>query len=184
MSDQVIYQLVKIANDKRPELFNALRTYKQAGPAEAPSMMDKAKDMGNSALAAGKDYAPSIGYGAAGGAIAGIPIALLANALMGKDKSLRGSLRSALMGSLIGGGLGAAGGAGAKAMYNNGYKDQMNSGIDSMSGLAGQGADLLGLGGYNTILGNMPEGQAGPGAPVGTRTGNMGNALKSILGNK
>ena len=172
MSDQVIYQLVKIANDKRPELFNALRTYKQAGPAEAPSMMDKAKDMGNSALAAGKDYAPSIGYGAAGGALAGIPIALLANALMGKDKSLRGSLRSALMGSLIGGGLGAAGGAGAKAMYNNGYSDQMNAGIDSMSGMLGNGLGAMGMDAY----GLSPS--------LGSRSMDFGNAVKGVLGNK
>ena len=176
MSDQVIYQLVKIANDKRPELFNSLRTYKQAADAGAPapalSMMDRAKDMGNSSLAAGKDYAPSIGYGAAGGAIAGIPIALLANALMGKDKSLRGSLRSALMGSLIGGGLGAAGGAGAKAMYNNGYKDQMNSGIDSMSGMLGKGLGAMNMDAY--------QGEAGP----SLRSNSLGNLLKGVLGNK
>lgn len=176
MSDQVIYQLVKIANDKRPELFNALRTYKQAGDdkASAPalSMMDRARDMGNSSLAAGKDYAPSIGYGAAGGAIAGIPIALLANALMGKDKSLRGSLRSALMGSLIGGGLGAAGGAGAKAMYNNGYKDQMNSGIDSMSEMLGKGLGSIGMDAY----GLSPS--------LGSRSNDLGGAVKNILGNK
>jgi hypothetical protein len=132
MSNQVISQLVKIANDKRPELFNALRSYKQA---EEKGMMGKAmdsvKDFGNTSLAAGKDYAPSIGYGAAGGAIAGIPIALLANALMGKDKSLRGSLRSALMGSLIGGGVGAAGGATAKALHNNGFGAKMDSGLDT-----------------------------------------------------
>lgn len=172
MSDQVIYQLVKIANDKRPELFNALRTYKQAQDAPALSMTDRAKDMGNSALAAGKDYAPSIGYGAAGGALAGIPIALLANALMGKDKSLRGSLRSALMGSLIGGGLGAAGGAGAKAMYNNGYGDKMDAGIDSMSGVLGRGLGAMGMDVY------------GQGPALGSRSMDLGNAVKNVLGNK
>lgn len=173
MSDQVIYQLVKIANDKRPELFNALRTYKQADEqGMMGKAMDSVKDFGNSSLAAGKDYAPSIGYGAAGGALAGIPIALLANALMGKDKSLRGSLRSALMGSLIGGGLGAAGGAGAKAMYNNGYKDQMNTGIDSMSGILGRGLGAMGMDAY--------QGEAGP----SLRSNSLGNAVKGVLGNK
>ena len=132
MSNQVISQLVKIANDKRPELFNALRNYKQAEKGVMEGAMDSVKDFGNRSLAAGKDYAPSVGYGAAGGAIAGIPIALLANALMGKDKSLRGSLRSALMGSLIGGGVGAAGGATAKALHNNGFGPQMDSGLDSI----------------------------------------------------
>lgn len=153
MSQQVISQLVKIANDKRPELFNALRNYKQAGvigdSMEAvkdfgSKSMDSIKDFGSKSLDAGKDYAPSVGYGAAGGAIAGIPIALLANALMGKDKSLRGSLRSALMGSLIGGGVGAAGGATAKALHNNGFGAQMDSGLDT----AGAFSDEYGGHGY------------------------------------
>ena len=147
MSQQVISQLVKIANDKRPELFNALRNYKQAeekGMIEGA--MDSVKDFGNKSLAAGKDYAPSVGYGAAGGAIAGIPIALLANALMGKDKSLRGNLRSALMGSLIGGGVGAAGGATAKALHNNGFGADMRSGLDT----AGDFADDYGAQGYGS----------------------------------
>lgn len=71
------------------------------------------------AFGVGKDYAAPVGYGAAGGALAGIPIALLANALFGKDKGLRGSLRAALMGGLVGGGAGAMGGAGVNYLHNN-----------------------------------------------------------------
>ena len=73
------------------------------------------------AFGVGKDYAAPVGYGAAGGALAGIPIALLANALFGKDKGLRGSLRAALMGGLVGGGAGAMGGAGVNYLHNNYY---------------------------------------------------------------
>jgi hypothetical protein len=76
-------------------------------PEEGPGFMDSLKD-----------YMPSLGYGAAGGAIAGIPIALLINALTGdsKKKNLRSYLKSGLLGALLGGGLGAGGGALYKSM--------------------------------------------------------------------
>lgn len=66
------------------------------------------------------DYLPAMGYGAAGGAVAGIPVALLAHALTGdsKNKNLRSYLKASLLGALIGGGVGAAGGAGYKAIYS------------------------------------------------------------------
>lgn len=81
-----------------------------------PGMMDRAKALGNDALDLGKEYGPAMGYGAAGGAIAGIPVALLAHALMAKNENrgLRNYLKSGLLGALLGGGLGAAGGAGLR----------------------------------------------------------------------
>jgi hypothetical protein len=55
--------------------------------------------------------------GAGAGALAGIPVALLAHALMAdeKKKGLRDYLKSGLLGGLIGGGAGALGGAGLRA---------------------------------------------------------------------
>ena len=58
----------------------------------------------------------ALGLGAAGGAAAGLPIGLLAHAIFGKDKGLRGYLRSALLGTLIGGGAGALGGGALRYM--------------------------------------------------------------------
>ena len=74
-----------------------------------PGFMDKLK-------AFGTDYGGAMGYGAGAGALAGIPLALLANALIGgeENQSIRGYLKSALLGALLGGGLGAAGGAGLR----------------------------------------------------------------------
>ena len=73
---------------------------------KAPGFMDKVKD-----------YLPSVGVGAGAGAIAGIPVALIAHALTADkgNKNLRSYLKSALLGALLGGGLGAAGGAAYKA---------------------------------------------------------------------
>lgn len=72
-----------------------------------PSLMDKMKG-----------YLPSIGMGAGAGAVAGIPVALLAHALTGdsKKKNLRSYLKASLLGALLGGGLGAGGGALYKAL--------------------------------------------------------------------
>lgn len=122
----MIKQAYELAQVKKPLIAATLIHYKQAnkatmdmeapeGGGAAPGIMDQAKAMGSDALEAGKRYGPSVGIGAGAGALAGLPIALLANAVFGKDKSLRGYLRSALMGSLIGGGTGALGGAGLRA---------------------------------------------------------------------
>lgn len=63
-------------------------------------------------------YGGTMGIGAAGGAIAGIPTALIAHALFAdkKNRGLRDYLKSSLLGALIGGGVGALGGAGYKAL--------------------------------------------------------------------
>ena len=65
-------------------------------------------------------YGKAIGMGAGAGALAGIPIALLAHALMAdeKKKGLRDYLKSGLLGGLVGGGAGALGGAGLRAAIN------------------------------------------------------------------
>ena len=52
------------------------------------------------------------------GGAAGIPVGLLAQAVLGKDKSLRAYLRSALLGGLGGAGLGAGVGLGAPAIQS------------------------------------------------------------------
>lgn len=71
-----------------------------------PGMLDKLKP-----------YGKAMGMGAGAGALAGIPISLLAHALMADDdkRGLRDYLKSGLLGSLIGGGAGAVGGAGLQA---------------------------------------------------------------------
>ena len=65
-----------------------------------------------------KGYGKAVGMGAAGGAIAGIPIAALVHALSaGEGKhSFRDYLKAMLMGGLIGGGAGGLGGAGLRAL--------------------------------------------------------------------
>lgn len=121
----IIAQIVKSADE-------AAKAPAEAAPAAAadgPGFFDNA-------LQKGKEYGPAIGYGAAGGAIAGIPIALLINALTGKDKSLRGNLRASLMGALIGGGAGALGGGGLKALFSNNESAQgvIRDGLKSVPG--------------------------------------------------
>lgn len=98
------------------------------------------------ALRAGQQYAPSIGLGAGAGALAGIPIALLAHGFFGKDKGLRGYLRSALMGGLIGGGLGAAGGGLTRYLYqtNPDAKSKIDSGLGAVSDFASKNLGQLG----------------------------------------
>jgi hypothetical protein len=104
----------------------------------SPSTTDKIKGVGDEMLNRGREYAPSIGYGAGAGAIAGIPIALLAHALTGdsKKKGLRSYLKSALLGALLGGGLGGAGGAGLRAYAKSSPEraDLIGGGIDSAAG--------------------------------------------------
>ena len=149
----MIKQAFASAEVKKPLIAAALIQYKQA--AEEKGTMDKAIDsakaFGNNALEAGKRYGPGVGIGAGAGVLAGLPISVLANAVFGKDKSLRGYLRSALMGSLVGGGLGALGGGGLR-YYGESSPERgakVDSAIDALGGYAGQGADLLGLGNMN-----------------------------------
>lgn len=161
----------EIAQTKQSALAAELIAFKQAvDAAPAPSMQDRAMAAGNQALAAGKEYAPSIGYGAGAGALAGVPIALLANAIFGKDKSVRGHLRSALMGAILGGGAGAVGGGALKYLHGHGYGDKIDSGIDTLSGLAGKGLGAMGLDGV--------QGEQGPNVP---RSQTAGKAIKGIL---
>jgi hypothetical protein len=179
----MIKQAFASAEVKKPLIAAALIQYKQA---EEKGTMDKALDsakaFGNDALEAGKRYGPGVGIGAGAGVLAGLPISVLANAVFGKDKSLRGYLRSALMGSLVGGGLGALGGGGLR-YYGESSPERganVDAAIDALGGYAGQGADLLGLGGRNTILGSLADGEMGPPSPVGSYTGNAANYLKGI----
>ena len=173
MNKQAIVNLSAEADTRVPGIVNSLLQYKQA--VDTPptvdsdsgrSMGDKIEGFTDSASALGKQYGGATGMGAGAGLIAGIPIALLANALFGKDKSLRGHLRSALLGGTIGAGVGAAGGAGAKYMYNNGYKGKMDSGIDS-------GVDSI-----SKLLGRHDFGDG----PTLSRSTQVGNRIKSILG--
>lgn len=154
----------KLAQTKQAALAGELAAYKQAADASA------APAAPNAALAAGKAYAPAVGYGAGAGALAGVPIALLANAFFGKDKSLRGHLRSALMGAILGGGAGAIGGGALKYLHGHGYGDKIDSGIDTLSGLVGKGLGAMGLEGV--------QGEQGPNVP---RSQIAGNAVKRIL---
>jgi hypothetical protein len=66
-------------------------------------------------------YGMPTGIGAAGGALAGIPVALLAHALLAdpKKRTLRDYLKSSLLGSLVGGAAGGIGGLGLKAYLNS-----------------------------------------------------------------
>jgi len=83
----------------------------RAARATAAQAADEAKS--NNRMGYGK----AVGMGAGAGALAGIPVALLAHALMAdeKKKGLRDYLKSGLLGGLIGGGAGALGGAGLRA---------------------------------------------------------------------
>ena len=179
MNKQAIVNLSAEADTRVPGIVNSLLQYKQAGditPTVAtpetvasdsgPTIGDRIEGTAARASALGKQYGGATGMGAGAGLIAGIPIALLANALFGKDKSLRGHLRSALLGGTIGAGVGAAGGAGAKYMYNNGYKGKMDSGIDS-------GANSIGK-----LLGRHNFGDG----PTLSRSTQVATRIKDILG--
>lgn len=78
-------------------------------------------------------YLPSIGYGAGAGALAGIPIALLARALFSRDEEdsdLPSYLMTALKGALIGGGIGGLAGAGLRGAYGTeGGKNMIDKGL-------------------------------------------------------
>jgi|LakMenEpi03Aug12_release.lakeMendotaPanAssembly.Ray.scaffolds.fasta_scaffold00026_14 hypothetical protein len=174
----MIKQAYELAQVKKPLIAATLIHYKQAnkgtmdmepmiGGAE-PGMMDKAMAMGSDALEAGKRYGPGVGIGAGAGALAGLPVSLLANAVFGKDKSLRGYLRSALMGSLIGGGLGGLG-AGGLQYYGESSPERgakVDAGIDYLGGLFNKGIGALGLGqGVQNLPGfNRPAPAGGEGA--------------------
>jgi hypothetical protein len=146
----MIKQAYELAQVKKPLIAATLIQYKQAAKQAQdaePGMMDKAKAMGSDALEAGKRYGPGVGIGAGAGALAGLPISLLANAVFGKDKSLRGYLRSALMGSLIGGGVGGLG-AGALKYYGESSPERganVDAGIDYLAGLLNKGTGAVGL---------------------------------------
>ena len=107
MLNNYFTQLNNISMTKRAEVVQHLRMYKQA---ENPTGILRAM--------AQADHEPAARRAALMGGLAGIPIALLANAVFGKDKSLRASLRAALMGGLAGGSLGGLAGAG-KHLYDN-----------------------------------------------------------------
>ena len=91
-------------------------------------------------------YGKAVGMGAAGGAIAGIPIALIAHALLAdkKNKDLKGFLRSALMGGGIGAGVGGLAGGGLRALsrsnpgFGGGASSMLENAImqDSVPGFA------------------------------------------------
>lgn len=168
---ETFLNLSKVSDEYRPLLLSELMLHKQASANSlAPASFIKASNdpgMMDQALETGKRYAPAVGYGAAGGALAGIPLALLANALFGKDKSMRGHLRSALMGSILGGGIGALGGGGAKYLYQNNpdAKGMIDTGIDRAVDL-GQKY----LGGFDA----SSDGQS--------RSSQAGNKVKEILG--
>jgi hypothetical protein len=124
----------ELSKEYRPLLLSELMLHKQASSKDAPNATSELPDS-EGLLDKSLKYGPSVGYGAGAGVLAGIPLSLLANALFGKDKSLRGHLRSALMGSILGGGIGALGGAGARYLYGTGMRDAIDSGIDKAVGL-------------------------------------------------
>jgi len=145
----MIKQAFQSAEVKKPLIAAALIQYKQAEEEKGTmgKALDSAKAFGNDALEAGKRYGPGVGIGAGVGVLAGLPISVLANAVFGKDKSLRGYLRSALMGSLIGGGLGALGGGGLR-YYGESSPERgakVDAVIDALGGYANQGAAAVGL---------------------------------------
>ena len=78
-------------------------------------------------------YGKAIGYGAGAGAIAGIPIALLARALFSDDEEdagLPSYLMTALKGALIGGGIGGLAGGGLRGAYGTeGGKNLIDKGL-------------------------------------------------------
>ena len=174
----MIKQAFQSAQVKKPLIAAALIRYKQAEGEKGMmgKAVDSVKEFGNDALEAGKRYGPGVGVGAGAGVIAGIPIALLANAVFGKDKSLRGYLRSALMGT-IGGGLAGGLGGGALRYYSESSPERaanVDAAIDALGGYAGQGTDLLGLGNMNA------KGLVGP--PSESDTTYTADAAKYLKG--
>jgi len=145
-------KLSELSEEYRPLLLSELRLQKQADS----SFLSKA-------LEKGQEYAPAVGYGAAGGALAGVPVALLANALFGKDKSMRGHLRSALMGSILGGGVGALGAGGLRYYTEDpSVSIPLTRGLSNISGASARFLDRMGLGDFNRkgLTGELtPEGK-------------------------
>ena len=161
MLRETILQLSKAAEARKPALLvkiasesNSVSDLDKANmpdPQPSPPTIGASKEPapGTDYLQMGKDYGPAVGYGAAGGAIAGIPIALLSRALFSNDEEdadLPSYLMTALKGGLIGGGVGGLAGGGARALYQNseGTRGLINRGIDSVRdyGAMGTAAEL------------------------------------------
>jgi hypothetical protein len=161
MLRETILQLSKAAEARKPALLIKIASQPdyvsnpdmvaKPNPEPNPPTIDVSQEPapGTDYLQMGKDYGPAVGYGAAGGAIAGIPIALLSRALFSNDEEdadLPSYLMTALKGGLIGGGLGGLAGGGARALYQNseGTRGLMNRGIDSVRdyGAMGTAAEL------------------------------------------
>ena len=126
--------LVKIANQPDYVSNPDMVTLPGPAPKDAPFDVSKEPAPPTDYLQMGKDYGPAVGYGAAGGALAGIPIALLGRALFSDDKEdadLPSYLMTALKGGLIGGGLGGLAGAGLRGAYgtDKGF-EYINKGLD------------------------------------------------------
>ena len=154
-------QIVKMASETyRPLIAKAILNYKKA----------EEEGGGSSAFDLGKEYAAPVGYGAGAGALAGIPIALLANAAFGKDRSLRSYLRSALLGGIGGAGLGALGG-GALQKFDPELASSLMGQADSALGQAGESIGS----GYDkvreAILGKEPPYTGTAKNPTGPYTG-------------
>lgn len=125
--NELKYIATKMAANPNVPVFTNFDGGKPIDPTPPPpSFTDNVK-------AFGKDYVGAMGYGAGIGALGGIPLALLANALLGgeENQSLRGYLKSALLGALLGGGLGAAGGAGLRHYLKGqpGVRDALGSAL-------------------------------------------------------
>lgn len=109
-------------------------------PSVSSSMTDSAAMTGAGLREGGEpwtgntgSYGKAIGYGAGAGALAGIPIALLARALFSQDEEdsdLPSYLMTALKGALIGGGVGGLAGAGLRGAYGTeGGKNTIDKGL-------------------------------------------------------
>ena len=131
-------QLCKMAEEQKPMVMAKLASI--PGEGVDPKAPTPAANNHTDYMQLGKDYAPAIGYGAGAGALAGIPISLLAHAMFGKERGIRGYLRSALMGSILGGGIGALGGGAGRYLYQNnpGARETMNKGINAISDFSGR----------------------------------------------
>jgi len=96
-------------------------------------------------------YGKAVGIGSGAGTMAGIPIGLLAHALLAdeKNRGLRDYLKSGLIGGLVGTGVGGAAGGGLRAYLasNPEASDsvaQLLGGMKSTDeGMMGQGGNML-----------------------------------------
>jgi hypothetical protein len=139
MLRETILQLSKAAEARKPALLVKIAAANPQVQVQSdmntgePIFADKPLDVKPDYLQMGKDYGPAVGYGAAGGALAGIPIALLGRALFSDDEEdadLPSYLMTALKGGLIGGGVGGLAGAGLRGAYGTDKgKEYMNKGL-------------------------------------------------------